>query len=117
MNDVAVSQRQIGNTLILDLTGKLTATATTIAQQALETAMNRGEHIVVNLRGVEYMDRRGLDILVLTSQQGRKKGRRLSLVNLHPYIKRVFELADVSRIMPVYETETAALAAAAHPIP
>ena len=54
------------------------------------------ELIIVDLRGLEFMDSTGLHVLIQAHQRMHDAGRRLALVRAREQVQRLFDLTGVS---------------------
>jgi anti-sigma B factor antagonist len=52
--------------------------------------------LVLDLRGLEFMDSSGLRLVVVTDRRAREAGRRLALVRGSEIVHRVFEITRMS---------------------
>jgi anti-sigma B factor antagonist len=67
----------------------------------LEAALERGlqgtaRRLVVDLRGVEFLDSSGLSLLVRHDRLARSAARRLVVIKGPPHVHQVFELTGLS---------------------
>jgi anti-sigma B factor antagonist len=56
--------------------------------------------IVIDLRGLTFIDSTGMRLLVGLHQHARRDGWRLSLIEGSRNIRRVFEIAGTSQVLP-----------------
>jgi anti-anti-sigma factor len=71
----------------LDLAGSLA-----LEPELARLEEERGGAIVLDLRGVEFMDSSGLRVIAVAMQRARSLGRRLALVPGSEQVMRVFEI-------------------------
>ena len=111
---MTITQRAIKGAAVLDLKGDLTYSNRTAFKTAVEQVRNAGyRHLIVNLEQVRFMDSSGLGLLVLLSQTFRVQRARVSLLKPQSYVREIMSLANISKVIPIYETEGDALAAGA----
>jgi anti-anti-sigma factor len=60
--------------------------------------------LVLDLEGVTFLDSSALGLLLLTHQNFKLKKGNLSLVNPTGYARQVIELANLPRVIPVFES-------------
>ena len=59
-------------------------------------------HVVVDLRGVSFLDSKMVGTLVHAFRQCERRGCRLALVQPNPHVWRVFEIGGVSEMFLSY---------------
>ncbi len=59
--------------------------------------------IVVDGRDLEFIDSSGLRVIVEASTRFQERGGSLSLRNLRPSVRRVFEISALDRLLPIAE--------------
>jgi anti-anti-sigma factor len=65
--------------------------------------------LVVDLEGVTFLDSSALGLLLLTDQNFKLKKGNFSLVKPTGYVRQVIELANLPRVIPVYDSVDDAL--------
>ena len=98
-----IEERVVGDVTILDLKGKITLGE---GDEALKDKINslrdQGQKkILLNLRGVPYIDSAGLGEIVRTYTTVSRQGGQLKLVNL---TKRITDLLSITKLLTVFET-------------
>jgi anti-sigma B factor antagonist len=99
-----------GSVAIVAPTGELDLSGATILEAELDrlTADPELAGIVLDLRGLEFLDSSGLRLVVLADMQAREAGRRFSLIRGDETVHRVFEITRMSeRLDFVDEAEAA----------
>ncbi len=84
--------RTIGEVAVLELAGDLDVSSAGEVERAVRGLQERVRHLVVDLRGVTFMDSTGLRLLVAADARARTGGRRLSVVRGPESIRRVFRI-------------------------
>ena len=102
-----------GRTLIARLSGDLDEHGAEIFRQAVERALRRRpyDHLVVNLRGVSFIDSSGLGALLGRYRRAREEGAEVSVVGAPPPVRAVLQMAGLSQWIPMYAGEPDALTA------
>jgi anti-anti-sigma factor len=71
-----------------------------------ELAGSDAELVVVDLRGLEFMDSTGLHLLLQAQQQAQDSGRRLVLVRGPDAVQRLFDLTGVAEALTIVDSPT-----------
>jgi anti-sigma B factor antagonist len=79
-------------------TGELDLSGATVLEAELDRLAADPElaGVVLDLRGLEFMDSSGLRLVVLADMQARDAGRRFSLIRGGDTVQRVFEITRMS---------------------
>ncbi len=105
-----ITKRVVGQDIILSLSGKFVFESRKVFPQAFrEAKKNCPQKIVLNLEGLTYLDSAGLGLLAISFEQARLDKIALCLVNPVGAVKRILDLTQIPRMMPVHETEEQAL--------
>jgi anti-anti-sigma factor len=111
-----ITERRVGSATILDLAGELTYTNRGPFKGAVERSRQAGcRHLILNMEGVRFLDSSALGMLALLSQSLRASQGIISLLNPQSYVREIITLANLHRMLPVYQTEQDALAGAKVP--
>jgi anti-anti-sigma factor len=82
-----------GTVPVLALSGDLDLAAAGVLERALEEAHESAPAaLVVDLRGVDFMDSSGLRVVVTAAQRAEEDARRFALVRGKAQVMRVFEI-------------------------
>lgn len=97
-----IQQREHEGVSILDLKGRITVGPEASALREKVVSLNAAEtrNLVLNLKGVDYIDSTGLGALVIIATSLRKKQGNVKLVNLS---KRNIELLIMTKLATVFE--------------
>ena len=99
-----------GSLAIVAPTGELDLSGAAVLEPELDRLAADAElaGIVLDLRGLEFLDSSGLRLVVLADMQAREAGRRFSLIRGDETVHRVFEITRMSeRLDFVDEAEAA----------
>ena len=111
-----VKARLVLNATILDLIGELTYANRTTFKAAVERAKQGGcRHLVLNMERVRFLDSSALGMLALLAQSFKVSQGRVSLLKPQSYVREIMTLANIHKMMPLYESEEEALAS--HSVP
>lgn len=105
--------RRLDETAILDIQGDINLTYSPEVRKALllELRDNRTPRVVLNLRGVNYIDSSGIASLVEGLKASRDAGSRLILFGLSPIAYEVLRLSRLVQLFEIYDDEDQALGA------
>jgi anti-sigma B factor antagonist len=92
-----------GASVILALSGELDIASSPELEAELDRAADR-ELVIVDLKGLEFIDSTGLGVLVKAHQQAQETGRRFALVRGIGQVERLLGLTGLSDQLPVAET-------------
>jgi len=108
-----ISARQVGDAVILDLTGDITLFNSPEIRKALidQLREQRVSHLIVNMLDVPYVDSSGVASLVEGLKISRDLKSRFALYGLSKSARTVLELTHLLRIFEVHQTEQEALEA------
>jgi anti-anti-sigma factor len=94
-----VTSRRDGGRLVVVPTGEVDI-ATVEALRAELATRESGEGVVLDLRGVEFLDTSGIQVAVEVWRASREEGFELSIVRAGPRVHRVFEIAGLEGVLP-----------------
>ncbi len=102
MSKLTIRERQINNTTVLDLDGKLRlGEGSQEFHNAIRTLVEKGrKNIVVNLENVTSIDSSGLGELVAGYVAVTRSGGQINLLHLS---KRVHELMFMTKLLTVFD--------------
>lgn len=93
----AVNIQSAGHVTTLVLSGELDLLSSPVLERAIEeAAQSDAELVVVDLRGLEFMDSTGLHLVLQAQQRAHETGRRFALIRGGEQVQRLFELSGVS---------------------
>ncbi|MBF2056076.1 MAG: STAS domain-containing protein [Cyanobacterium sp. T60_A2020_053] len=61
--------------------------------------------ITIDFSLVEFLDSAGLMALVIAYKEAQKQGKKLSVVNVSPSVKIIFELSQLDQVLGIKEAE------------
>jgi len=105
------SETKVNDIVMLGLKGKLDTTTSPQLQEKLLGSIAGGEkHFAIDCAQLEYVSSAGLRVLLLVTKQLRAANGKMVLYALKPHVKEVFDLAGFSAAMPLFGSQTDALA-------
>ena len=97
-----IGQRDVGSATILDLTGKLAGEASETLADRIDDLIDTGRtRLILNLRGVAFIDSAALGTLLSKRAAVKNAGGQLRLLNL---TERVWDLMVTTKLELVFET-------------
>jgi anti-sigma B factor antagonist len=108
-----ITQREVGNAVILDLNGKLTGgpDAETF-REVFKSLIDRDKkNIVVNLEKVSWINSTGLGILISGYTSVRRGGGDLVIMHASDRIESILYVTKLNLLFKSYESEESALSA------
>ena len=106
-----IKECQVPNGVVLELKGDLTHVARREFIDAVEAVRKKGcLHLILHMGGVRFLDSSGLGLLALVSQQFKESQGTVSIANPQTYVQEMLVLANIPKLIPVYDNEQDALA-------
>ena len=95
-----------GTVAVVAPTGELDLSGAAILEDELDRLAAEPElaTVVLDLRGLEFMDSSGLRLVVMADMRARETGRRFTLVRAGDTVHRVFEITRMSERLEFVDT-------------
>ena len=104
-------ERQVPNGVVLELAGDLTYANREQFKTAVEAIRQKGcRHLILNMAEVRFVDSSGLGLLALVSQNFKLSQAKVSMLKPQSYVREIMSLANIQKLIPVYDNEQDALA-------
>lgn len=101
-SNFAVHTHTTGRTVRLALSGELDIVSTPVLEKTMaELPTSDAELVVVDLRGLQFMDSTGLHLLIQAQQQAHDLGRRFALVRGPDQVQRLFDLTGLTETLTI----------------
>jgi len=114
--DFSVEEHNHGDASVLAVSGELDLRTSPELEDRLSQAFDRGaELVILDLRGIEFMDSTGLRVLLSAHQRAHESGRRFALVKGADQVERVLTLTGVRDLLTVVDAPEELLAAGDQP--
>jgi stage II sporulation protein AA (anti-sigma F factor antagonist) len=111
-DELRVSVHEADDVRIVAAHGRvLYDTRAPLVDTLLDLAMTGKPRLVVDLAGVPMCDSSGLNIFVQAHRRLSEAGGWLRLANPQPLVRRVLEVTNVTRLIGVFDSVEAAIAA------
>ncbi|MHC9064179.1 STAS domain-containing protein [Nitrospira sp. CMX1] len=105
-------ERPVLNGVVLELAGDLTYANREQFKTAVEAVRQKGcRHLILNMAEVRFVDSSGLGLLALVSQNFKLSQGKVSMLKPQSYVREIMSLANIQKLIPVYDNEQDALAA------
>lgn len=102
--------RQVGSVSIVEVSGKLTSIESGALRNCIARLLQEGRnHIVLNLRDLDYLDSSGISDLVQAYLSVVKRGGEMKVVGLSERIEEVLKITHLYQVFPEFQDEQAAL--------
>ncbi|MGM9572764.1 MAG: anti-sigma F factor antagonist [bacterium] len=98
--------------IIIRLSGELDLYTVNNLRAVLEREMEvKGiKNLILNLGKVDFIDSSGLGLILGKYKALTERGGKVVAVDLLPVVKKIFELSGLLKIIPIYDTESQAVA-------
>lgn len=104
-SNFAAHTHTTGRTVRLALSGELDIVSSPVLERTMaELAASDAELVVVDLRGLEFMDSTGLHVLLQAQQHTHDLGRRFALVRGPEQVQRLFDLTGLTDSLTIVDT-------------
>jgi anti-sigma B factor antagonist len=114
--DFSVEEHNHGDASVLAVSGELDLRTSPELEDRLSNAFDRGaELVILDLRGIEFMDSTGLRVLLSAHQRANESGRRFALVKGADQVERVLTLTGVRDLLTVVDAPEELLTAGDQP--
>jgi anti-sigma B factor antagonist len=112
---ISATVRRVNSaTSIIDIRGDVSAFAEDVLMSAYaEASSPTTRNIILNFSGLEYMNSSGIGLLVTLLIRIQRQKQRLLAYGLSDHYRHIFELTRLNEAIGIYDSEAAALAAAA----
>lgn len=105
-----ITQRTVRDATVLEIADEFTYGTRKEFSAPVDKARQAGcRHLILNLHHVTFVDSAAIGLLALVAQQFKTDSRKLSLVGPQGTVKQVLDLSNISKLIPVYPTEEAAV--------
>lgn len=106
-----ISARHLENTTIFDVTGDIDLANSPTVRKALLTELREKKipRVIMNLKGVKYIDSSGIASLVEGLKVSRDLQARFILFGLSKSAREVLQLSRLLKLFEIYENEEQAL--------
>jgi anti-sigma B factor antagonist len=106
-----IASRPIGAITVVDIKGRITlGEGNLMLREIIASLLEKGNlSILLNLRGVAYVDSAGLGELVRTHANLQRQGGQLKMASLNKKVQDLLRATSLHKVFDVYEDEATAL--------
>jgi anti-anti-sigma factor len=109
--DIQVSTSQRGDIAVISIKGDVTATTGEVIDNAYHDAMvSNAPKILLQFDKDCYINSGGLASLIDIASEGRKKAQKIHAYGLSDHFQKIFRMVGLTRCIPIFTTEEAAIA-------
>ena len=99
-----ITQDTVDGNTILHLDGRFDFGVRKTFKDTVDGVSVEGSSVVLDLEKVTFVDSSALGLLVICHQNLKNKNISLFLVNPQTYVKQVLDLANIGKMVPIYQT-------------
>jgi anti-anti-sigma factor len=101
---MTITQKKLDGRVFVQMEGRFDFATRKIFKDAMDEAIKEEMPIVLDLARVSFVDSSALGLLVISHQNLKHKKIPFSLVNPQTYVRQVLDLANVAKMIPIYQT-------------
>jgi anti-sigma B factor antagonist len=108
---LAINERDVEGIVILDLQGRIVAgeAAGALRERGQTAANSESRNVILNLKGVDYIDSSGLGTMVAAHSALSKAGGGLALMNLSKRSAELLVLTKLATVFQIFDDEKSAV--------
>ena len=107
-----IEEKQYGDTVVLDITGRLQIGPDAQVREAISEAIEWGAtNVLLNMKDVTKLDSSGVGELVAAHTTIKNRGGRLLLSGLSPRLATVLQITHLYGVLEIYDDVDSALEA------
>jgi anti-sigma B factor antagonist len=100
---------QVGDWVVVTVLGDLDlACAPALRHEVLALLGDGFRYIALDLTPTDFMDSIGLGVVVAILKRVRVQGGELAVICPEPRLKRIFQVVDLDKVLPLHDTVDAA---------
>jgi stage II sporulation protein AA (anti-sigma F factor antagonist) len=108
-----LTEREVGQVVVISLVGKLVFDARKDFQDALKRAHEKKPRkIALNFEELAYLDSAGLGLVALGYEQAKVQNIEFCIIKPTGTVMRILEMTQLPKIVPVFDSEDQALRSA-----
>lgn len=114
MKKMDIRNKTYGDVLVLSPQGRIDHANSEEFRRALNPLIQRcsanGEHLVLDLAGVDYVSSAGLRCFMLAEKQAKSQGGTIVVAAMQPVVNEIFEISRFTLVFETFATVRDALA-------
>ena len=99
-----ITQTKSDGRVLVHMEGRFDFGTRKTFKDAMEQAIKEGMPVVLDLQQVSFVDSSALGLLVISHQNLKNKKIPFYLVNPQTYVQQLLDLANVAKMIPIYQT-------------
>jgi len=112
MSELSVTSGDLGDFTVVETTGDLDLVSAPLLRTSLESLFREGRiRLVLDLRGVPFVDSTGLGVLVGALRAVKPHGGDIRIACTAERVLRVFSITGVDQVLAVFDTPESAVEA------
>ena len=96
-----ISETRSGDVIQIKIDGRVDTTTSPQLQNAILQAFQKGNKIVLDFSGVEYVSSAGLRALLIGQKTANSKGGSMTLIHVAEAVLQVFKMSGFSSILHI----------------
>jgi len=102
---LTVTQESQGDAIVLNISGRFDFAGRKAFTDSLKKAQEGPvTHVILNFQKVPFIDSAALGLLALAVQNMKLKNARISIVGPQDYVRKVLELANIQKFIPIFSS-------------
>lgn len=101
---MTITQTLLDGHVLVHMEGRFDFAVRNLFKVAIEEAAREQKPLVLDLERVSFVDSSALGLLVITHQSLKIKNIPFWLVNPQAYVRQVLDLANVAKIIPIFQS-------------
>jgi len=103
---VKIQESKNGSVIILELSGRLDASTSSILEKKVMEFLDSGEkYFILDFKNLDYISSAGLRVLLMAAKKSNGAGGKVALSCLKEHVKEVFDIAGFTAIFPICSTQ------------
>jgi anti-anti-sigma factor len=112
MAELSIETRTANNIPIIDLRGEVDSyNSPTLRERMIGLIEAGNANLILNMRGVDYIDSTGLGTLVVGLKRATERGGGIRIICSNEQILKVFSMTGLVKVFSIFDDEDAALSA------
>ena len=99
-----ITQEHVDEKTVVYMDGRFDFGSRKVFKDAVDRAAGEGSPVVLELEKVTFVDSSALGLLVICHQNFKNKKIPFFLVNPQTYVKQVLDLANIAKMVPIFQT-------------
>ena len=97
--EIKKSERQ--DAIVLEIRGEIEVFSLPLLQRKAEACLGGADQVIMDLKGLTYIDSAGLGFLVNFNDRLQTRDQRLALSNLQPHVEKTFRIMHLDKILDI----------------